>query len=520
MGANTSKRKRILWIDDEIEILEPLVLGRSDTYDVVTATNGIDGTELFIKEDFDLVILDEQMPGMCGLEALDNLKAHKPHVPVFFLTKSESQDMADKAISHFVDNFFVKPINIPTLKSQLNFLFNKNGLQLARQRENFCRSCSAISFSIGQCNSFADWAELYQRVVELELLTTHYPDLASMPLELKKEANARFAKFIMVNYEKWCVCRPSEAPLFSHRILSEKVKPLITAGQKVALIVIDNFRLDQWMLISNELKDDFDIKTDIYCSILPTSTQYSRNAIFAGMWPADIKNNMPQYWSDGESEGSLNKHERELLESYFSRQKLSPAKTCSYYKVGDDKSGMEYIRKFGGYTKNALNALVFNFVDELSHKGIDVQLISDLTLTDAAYRSVTLSWFQHGVLKEILNVFGNNGYKIILTTDHGAIRVSNPVTVTGTAAINSNTRFKVDSNLTCNYKDVLEISDPAKAGLPKSRLSDKYIFAVRDDFFVYPNNRAEYVDKFQGKLQHGGISLEEMLLPLATLTKK
>lgn len=512
-------KKRILWADDEIDMLRPFVAALSADYDVETVSNGSDCLETFAAENFDLVILDEQMPGKTGLDVLVELKEKRPSTPVVMMTKSEKEETADTALGRNIDDYLVKPINISQLKVALKKIFQRQDLVREEMRRNYNAEYRKMQSDIAFCRSFAEWAELYRRIVLWELRLDDDEVLTDMHLGLKTEANSSFAKFIEKDYEDWFSPKPDDSrPLLSSGILDSAVKPLIDAGEKVALIVIDNFRLDQWELIRPQLEPDFDIDARPYCSILPTATQFSRNAIFSALMPRDIKARFPQYWPDDErNEDSLNQYERQLLDEYFKRRGLAKSKSCSYYKVGSDESGQEYMRKFGGYRKNALNALVFSFVDALSHNSAESYVIRELTSTDASYRSITLSWFQNGVLHKVLDFLGEEGYTIVLTTDHGTIRVSKPVDITGTSVINSNMRYKTDSKMRYDEREVFELIKPDKVGLPGSW---RYVFATDDGFFVYPNNRSDYVSKFRDTFQHGGVSLEEMILPLVVMRRK
>lgn len=521
-------KRRILWIDDEINSFGSLVNLLEDDYEVVTAASGADGLEQFDAATFDLVILDEQMPGMDGIQVLRELKERKQSIPVIMLTQSEDNKMAKAAVGLGIDEFKSKPAKAIDLMTSIQRLLDQKAMMTDQMRQACNSLYMRVTGGIGDCRTFADWAELYRQIVEKEVAAEEMSasDIAELYAQIRKEADAAFSKFVMANYENWFSAKPSDTKpdVFSHQILSKVVKPLLAAGEKVALVVIDNFRLDQWVLFQKFLEPEYNINTDLYCSILPTATQFSRNAIFAGKMPQLIKKETPQYWLDyAEKEESLNGSERELLSFYFSRQ--WPNKKCSYYKVGlGENSGENYLEKFGGYKDNDLNAVVFSFVDALSHTASVSSVNRKLLGTDASYRSVTLSWLKHDVIKPILDKMAANGYKIILTTDHGTIKAAKPVDVTGTGDINSNMRYKLDKNIVikdkATLKKVLDIGKPANVGLPTRNPSDRFIFATNDDFFVYPNNRNDFVNQFQGSFQHGGISLEEMVLPLVTLTKK
>lgn len=518
-------QKRILWADDEIEILKPLVLFlESMGHEVETVTNGDDALEAFSRADFDLVLLDENMPGRSGLDVLVEMKRARAGVPMVMVTKSEEQDTMRTALGARVDDFLVKPVSLPQLRVCVTKIFEQRDLVERQVCEQFQRAYAGLTMRIGECRSFDDWASLYRDIVGWELRLPG--EMGAMLLQLKEAANQSFCKFVARDYVSWFAPGAGKAaPLFSHRLLSEVVKPALRAGDKVALVVIDNFRLDQWEVIRPFLEADFHIETGVYCSILPTATQYARNAIFAGMLPADIRKNYPDFWRDeADDEDALNKNERELLADYFKRQRMDIEN--SYYKVGSNESGEDYIRGFAGsrnhkgYRNNRLNALVFNFVDALSHACTGNRTLKDLVPDDAAYRKVTRQWFLDGMMRRILLLLKDNGFKIFLTTDHGTLRVNTPLDVVGPANLNRNLRYKVGKSLKYDPKRVLEILEPrtmAQVGLPTSSVAAQYVFALNDGYFVYRNNRGEYVEKFADSFQHGGVSMEEMILPLVTL---
>ncbi len=514
--------RKILWTDDEIEMLKPYIIFLQEQgYDVESVTNGADALTRFAEEDYDMVILDENMPGMRGLDVLVEMKKNKPNVPVVMMTKSEALDTMKSAFGSQIDDYLVKPVSLNSMLISLTRIFESKKLVADNLQRNYLSEYQSLAMRISECRTFADWSQLYKRIVYWELALEGNKEMVATQQGLKQEANSGFAKFIQKNYLNWIKSpQATDSPLLSHRILSEKVKPLIKEGKKVALVVIDNFRFDQWEVLYPLLADDFKITTDTYCAILPTATQFARNAIFSGLLPADIKKLVPKYWVDeAENEESLNQYERELLSDYFERQRMSSIK-CAYYKVGSNESGQNLIKKFGGYEKNNLNAIVYNFIDMLSHARSDDRTIKDLIPDDAAYRSVTRSWFTHGTLNTMLDLLRRKGFTIILTTDHGTIRVSKPIEITGTKSINSNMRYKTDKLLKYDARSVFVIERPQDAGIPTVGISTPYIFAQNDDFFVYPNNKNEYVKIYNDSFQHGGISMEEMILPLITLEDK
>ncbi len=515
-------KKRILWADDEISLLRPFVIMLEKMgYEVMTHTNGPDAIEALLAEGADLVILDENMPGMNGLDVLSQMKSLVPEVPVMMMTKSEAIDTMQTAYGRQIDGYLVKPVNMVQFQAGITGLLSRQDLVSENVRMRYVQEYAGMMDSVSRANTFAEWAAAYKNIVDWELRLEANEEMQSMHLELKNEANRGFAKFVCANYQDW-IAHPDRpnVPLMSHRIMSERIKPMLKNGERVALVVIDNFRLDQWETVRRLIGDEFRVSTDLYCGILPSATQYARNSIFSGLLPADIKKYLPNYWVDDDAnEDSLNQYERELLANYFERQRMTDIKTA-YYKVGNNESGENIIKKFGGYTHNNLNALVYNFVDMLSHSATESRTLKDLLPDDAAYRSLTRSWFVHGNLRQMLFLLRDKGYTTILTTDHGTIRVSQPVDVKGPRELNSNLRFKTGKSMTYKPNEVFAIERPAEVGLPTSALSSSYIFTKGNQFFVYPNNRNEFVRYYTDTFQHGGISMEELILPIVTLRSK
>ena len=514
-------KQTILWVDDEQELLKPYhMFLESQGYEVQSVSNGDDALELIGGNNFDLVLLDEQMPGKSGLEVLTELKRLKPETPVVMMTKSEEMETMQSALGKQIDDYLVKPVSIIQLQASVKKILDKKGLVVQEMQKQFLQDYGRLTLRASECAKFSEWAELYKTIVEWEVKLDSFKGLDDTVLELKREVNSAYAKFVRNNYLGWVGKTSSDAPLMSHRILSDRIKPLLKEGKKVAFIVIDNFRLDQWEVIRPLVAEDFNVSTELYCGILPTATQYARNAIFSGLLPREIKENLPQFWLENSGdEESLNQYERDMLSNYFERQRMSDIK-CAYYKVNHKESGENIIRKFGGYEKNNLNALVYNFVDMLSHGCTELFMLKQLISNDSAYRAATLTWFKTGTLHDMLLLLKKKGFIVVLTTDHGTIRVMKPTDITGDKGINSNMRFKTSKSMKYKDKEVFAIAKPAEAGLTSPEVSSSYVFALNDEFFVYPNDRNEYVGRYSDSFQHGGVSMEEMILPFVTLTGK
>ena len=513
----------ILWADDEIDLLKPhLIFLKSKGYDVLTVNNGADALEIVSSRPVDLIILDENMPGLTGLETLQRIKEKAPHVPVIMITKSEEENIMDQAVGNKIADYLIKPVKPNQILLSIKKNLHQPELVSREAAQTYREEFAVISRQINDAYSINDWMEAYRRLVywEVELAATDTGGMAEMLAMQKVEANHAFAKFIRQNYKTWMADnRVSGRPLMSPEIFPQKVFPLLTAGEKVFFILIDNFRLDQWHVIKPMLADMFTFDEELYCTILPTATQYARNAIFSGLMPAQIAKMFPQLWVDEDSEEGKNLNESPLIQTLFDRHRRKVK--FSYSKVNDNAAGEKLLTNLANLRDNNLNVMVFNFIDMLSHAGTEMRMIRELASTSAAYRSLTESWFRHSSLLEIMRALAaRKDVRIVLTTDHGTIRVDNPIKVVGERNTNANLRYKVGRKLGYNPKQVFEISRPEQYGLPSPNVSSTYIFATGRDFFAYPNNFNHYVQYYNGTFQHGGVSLEEMLVPLVTLTPK
>ncbi|MBN1117136.1 MAG: bifunctional response regulator/alkaline phosphatase family protein [Bacteroidales bacterium] len=516
------KKVSILWTDDEIDLLKPhIIFLDAKGYKVSTASNGDDAIKLVKENAFDLVFLDENMPGKSGLETLSVIKTLKPSLPVVMITKSEEEDIMDAAIGSKIADYLIKPVNpnqiLLTIKKNID-----NKKLITRETTSAYQSeFSKISVDINRATGFHEWVAVYHKLLHWELELEHSEDqsMGEVLRMQKTEANTEFGKFIRNNYFNWFENENSDRPLMSPGVLKKSVIPELEKGNKTVFILVDNLRYDQWKVIQPEISDFYSVHSEeAFCSILPTATQYARNSIFSGMMPSDIAERYPDLWLNDDDEGGKNQYEEELLSSYLKR--LGVNVKHSYAKISSNKAGIKLVDNIKDVLQNDFVTIIYNFVDMLSHANTDMEMIRELASTDSAYRSLTLSWFKHSHLYELLRTLSHQNITVVLTTDHGTIRVNKPIKVVGDRSTSKNLRYKTGKNLSYNPKEVFEVRNPSKVYLPKTNISSKYIFAYGDSFLAYPNNYNYFVNYYTNTYQHGGISLEEMVLPLVTLKPK
>lgn len=509
----------LLWVDDEIELLKAYIIFlQKKEYEVVTASNGQDALDLVRERQFDLIFLDENMPGISGLETLAQIKEITPNVPVVMVTKSEEENIMDQAIGAKIADYLIKPVSPPQILLTLKKHLHKKAIVTEVANTGYQQNFSKIGMQINDSYTLDDWKEVYKRLVywELELADSN-SEMTEMLQTQKAEANQEFAKFIRKNYLDW-IKDNDNRPMMSPDIFKKMVFPALANGDKVFLVVFDNFRYDQWRVISKELSDEFVFDEQLYLSILPTATQYARNAIFSGLMPNQIATMFPDLWVDEDEEEGKNLNEEPLIQTQFDRYRKH--NSFSYYKLNNSNDSEKLVDRFKNLMNNDLNVLVINFIDMLSHARTESRMVRELASDEKAYRSITTSWFQNSPVSELFHALAKTDAKIIITTDHGSIRVNNPIKVIGDKNTNTNLRYKLGKNLSYNQKQVYEIKNPKAAFLPSPNISTAYIFAQNDDFFAYPNNYNYYVSYYKNTFQHGGISMEEMLIPLVTMQSK
>ena len=508
---------RLLWADDEIELLNAhIIFLQGKGYEVTKVTNGPDAIEACRREAFDLILLDENMPGLTGLETLTTIKELHPATPVVMVTKSEEEDIMEQAIGSKIADYLIKPVNPHQILLALKKNIHSREIVAEKANSAYQQNFGRLSMQISDARSIEEWLDVYRKIVYWELeLENADVQMREMLKSQKEEANSMFGRFVKKSYMEWMALPREERPLMSNDLFRDRIFPLLDNGEKVFFIIIDNFRYDQWRVLAEEIGSDFAIEEELYTSILPTATQYARNAIFSGLMPRQIKDMFPDLWVDEEDEEGKNLNEEELIATQIARYRRKD--TFSYCKVLTSAAADKYVDSINSLAKNDVNVLVINFIDMLSHARTESLMVRELAANEAAYRSITLSWLRHSAIKRLFSYLADNKYTVVITTDHGSIQVDTPTKVVGDKNTNTNLRYKLGKALNYNGKDVFEIKEPAKAFLPAPNLSTSYIFATGSNFFAYPNNYNYYVQYYKDTFQHGGISMEEMLIPLIKL---
>ena len=513
---------KILWADDEMDLLKPYVLFLEEKgHEVSTVNNGDEAIDQVKNNSFDLVFLDEQMPGISGIETLVEIKKLFPGLPVVMITKSEEESIMDDAIGSKIADYLIKPVNPKQMLISIKKIIDKKRLITQKTTSNYQMEFGRLGMQINESLTFEDWVKVYKQLVywELELTRSNDHAMDEVIKMQKNEANATFARYIKKNYLDWFTRDLEDRPFLSPDIFKHKVFPQLDKNEHVFVILIDNLRYDQWKILQPEIRDLYSVEQeDLFYSILPTATQYARNAMFSGLMPSEIQRLYPGIWLNDDDDGGKNLHEETLLEKQM--QRLAIKKKFSYSKVLNVRFGEKLVDNFNNLLNHPLSVIVYNFVDMLSHARTDSAMIRELAGDEAAYRSLTLSWFKHSSLLDLLKLASEHKVKIVLTTDHGTIRVDNPIKIIGDRKTTTNLRYKTGKNLNYNPKQVFEINQPEKAFLPKSNISSNYVFATNTDFFAYPNNYNHYVRYYKDTFQHGGISLEEMIIPSIILSPK
>ena len=509
----------ILWVDDEIDLLKPHILFlEQKNYNVTTCQSGTEAIEIIDDKNFDIVFLDENMPGLTGLETLAEIKEKRANLPVVMITKSEEEYIMEEAIGSKIADYLIKPVNPHQILLSLKKNLDHSRLVSEKTTSSYQQEFRKIAMDLSMVNSYEEWVDLYQKLIywEIELEDIEDPSMFEILESQKNEANLQFGKFIEKNYADWFLPN-TDAPILSHNLFKEKIVPELSKEQPTLLVVVDNLRFDQWKafepIVSNYYKKESE---ESFFSILPTATQYARNAIFSGLMPSDMEKLHPEYWKNDTDEGGKNMHEADFLNAQLKRLGLSHLKH-EFHKITNLRAGKKLADNFKSQKDNDLTVVVYNFVDMLSHSKTEMDVVKELASNDKAYRSLTVSWFKNSPLLAIIQQAQQLGFKLIITTDHGTINVKNPSKVVGDKETSLNLRYKTGRSLTYNDKDVLAAKDPKAIHLPSINMSSSFIFAKGDLFFAYPNNYNHYVSYYRNTYQHGGVSLEEMIIPFSVL---
>lgn len=513
------KKITILWVDDEIDLLKPhLMFLESKDYHVQTCQSGQDALDEIRQHFFDIVFLDENMPGLSGLETLTEIKKIESNLPVVMITKSEEEYIMEEAIGSKIADYLIKPVNPNQILLSLKKNLDHSRLVSERTTANYQQEFRNIAMDLTLVNDYQEWVELYKKLIFWELQLENIEDSGVFEIleSQKTEANTQFSKFVDKQYRSWF--ENGQGPVMSHTLFKEWVLPELESGPAL-WVVIDNLRYDQWLSFEEVLSPFYRKKSEQgYYSILPTATQYARNAIFSGLMPSDMEKRHPEWWKNDTDEGGKNLHEADFLRAQLNR--LGYKGQWDYHKISSLKQGKHLAHNFRSQKDNALTVVVYNFVDMLSHAKTEMEVIKELAGNDKAYRSLTLSWFKNSPLLDIIVQAQEMGMKLILTTDHGTINVKQPSKVIGDRETSLNLRYKTGRSLTYNEKDVLSAKEPSKIHLPAIHMSSSFIFAKNDLFFAYPNNYNHYVSYYRNSYQHGGVSLEEMIIPFVVLEAK
>jgi CheY-like chemotaxis protein len=517
---------RILWVDDEIHLLKPQIMVLEQKgLRVEPVSNGEDALQMIAKGDYDIVFLDENMPGLSGLETLARLKERNPHLPVVMITKSEEEHLMEEAIGSRIADYLIKPVNPTQVLSAVKKILSSRRLVSEKVNSGYQQDFRRIGMAFYDELSFDEWKDIYRKLTywELELQQSDDKSMVDIFHTQKAEANVNFCKFTAKHYLDWVNSKPGTAgrPTLPHELLSERVLPLLDGGHSVIFLLVDCLRYDQWKTFEPIFAEYFNIESeDLTLSMLPTATQYARNAIFAGLTPLGIQEKFPKYWLNDEDEGGKNLQEANFLQELILRKRLNIKH--SYHKILTPDEGRNLTDNILNLVRNDFNALVFNFIDLLAHARSEMNLIRELAPDEHALRSLSKSWLEHSALFQLVRRLAEHKVKVVLATDHGSIRVKRPIRIVGDRQTTTNLRYKQGRNLSYDEKErlIFSVRNPKEAQLPVSSLSGSYAFGMEDTFFCYPNNYNHYANYYRDTFQHGGVSIEELMVPFVVMNPK
>jgi CheY-like chemotaxis protein len=515
---------KIMWVDDEMESLRSqMIFLQNKGYEITPFSNGFDAIDYFKENEVDVVLLDESMPGITGLETLSQIKAINSGIPVVMITKNETENLMDEAIGSQISDYLIKPVNPNQVWLSLKKIIDNKRLVAEKTTVAYQQEFRNLFMALNSNPDYNEWMDIYKKLVywELEITKSNSPEMQEVLQNQKTEANTEFFKFISKNYASWMSPKNTDAkPVMSHTLIKEKVMPHVDKKQPVVFLLIDNLRFDQWKMLQPIFAESFRVlEEESFYSILPTATQYCRNAIFAGLTPLEIEKQFPSQWKNDDEEGGKNLFEEDLMRGQLKRLKKDDIR-FSYTKVIHHQDGHALVNNIHNLLNYDLSIIIYNFVDMLSHARTEMEVLKELASDEQSYRALTRSWFEHSSLHQALKRIAEKNVKLILATDHGSIRVKTPCKVVGDKQTTTNIRYKHGRNLNYEPRDVLAFRDPREAGLPVPNVNSSFIFAREDGFLCYPNNYNYYVNYYRDTFQHGGISLEEMIIPYIVMQSK
>ncbi|MBN1164160.1 MAG: PglZ domain-containing protein [Candidatus Krumholzibacteriota bacterium] len=515
------KGKRILWVDDEIDLLRPHIIFIEDKgYRVTGVSSGEEAIGILRRDIYDLVLLDETMPGKSGLEVLQEIKEISANLPVVMITKNEAEGLMDQAIGMKIDDYLLKPVNPLQMYSMIKRILESHKIQKGAISKEYLQVFRRLDDMVTGRPDWPQWAQVHMELSAWDLEFDRFTEtgLEQIHADLRKKCNSEFGRYIEDNYRIWI--NSGEGPRLSVDILKRYVFPSLREGKNTYLFVIDCMRYDQWLTIEDMLAPLYNIQRDYYYSILPTATPYARNAIFSGLYPAEIQKHFPDYWLEkSKDELSKNRYEQELLQKYLERVGLA-GKNLKYIKIYEISEANEIRKQVDSYRSIDLVAMVFNFLDILAHGRSQSEILQEIAPNEGAFRSLMRSWFAHSALFDILQKISKQKATVVITTDHGSILGKKASLVYGNRDTSTNLRYKFGENINSDSKQTLMIRNPQEYKLPTESPSKNYTLAKENYYFVYPTHFHEYEKQYQGTFQHGGVSLEEMIVPCITMTPK